>query len=52
MEELCKTVGEIKDLIIVCGRSGLKSAEIVFARRSDALTCVSKYNGAVLSDYF
>lgn len=47
MEELCKTVGEIKDIVIKANWSGQKSAEVIFARRSDAVSCVSKFNGTV-----
>lgn len=46
MEELCKTVGEIKDITIKASWSGQKTAEVVFARRSDAINCVAKFNGA------
>jgi hypothetical protein len=45
MEELCKTVGEIKDIVIKASWSGQKSAEVIFARRSDAVNCVAKFNG-------
>lgn len=45
MEELCKTVGEIKDITIKAHLTGGKSAEVIFARRSEALACVSKFNG-------
>eukprot|EP01036_Dinobryon_divergens_P033810 gene33810-43688_t len=48
MEELCKTVGEIKDIVIKASWSGQKSAEVIFARRSDAVNCVAKFNGLTL----
>lgn len=46
MEELCKTVGEIKDIVIKASWSGQKSAEVIFARRTDAVNCVAKFNGS------
>jgi len=48
MEELCKTVGEIKDIVIKANWAGNKSAEVLFARRSDAISCVSKFNGIII----
>eukprot|EP00597_Dinobryon_sp_UTEXLB2267_P018772 CAMPEP_0201097682 /NCGR_PEP_ID=MMETSP0812-20130820/6732_1 /ASSEMBLY_ACC=CAM_ASM_000668 /TAXON_ID=98059 /ORGANISM="Dinobryon sp., Strain UTEXLB2267" /LENGTH=362 /DNA_ID=CAMNT_0047352719 /DNA_START=8 /DNA_END=1096 /DNA_ORIENTATION=- len=48
MEELCKTVGEIKDIVIKANWAGNKSAEVLFARRSDAISCVAKFNGLTL----
>ena len=45
MRELCNAIGEIKDVEISFGRGGQMSAVVLFSRRSDAITCVSKFNG-------
>ncbi len=41
LQELCSVVGELKEV-----EKGFGSAKVWFSRRSDALTCVAKFNGA------
>jgi hypothetical protein len=45
VRELCAALGEIKEIDFTVGRSGKNSAIVLFARRSDALTCVTNLNG-------
>lgn len=45
IEDLCGAVGEVKEVELTSGRSGRNTATVLFARRSDALTCVTKLNG-------
>lgn len=45
IEDLCGAVGEVKEVELTNGRSGRNTAKVLFARRSDALTCVTKLNG-------
>ena len=45
LRELCNAVGEIKDVDVSVARGGKISAVVLFARRSDATNCVSKFNG-------
>ncbi len=42
LQELCAAVGEVKDVEKALGAD---SAKVLFARRSDAVTCVAKFNG-------
>ena len=50
LSELCSTIGEVKsvDLDIVSRPGAKKSGRVLFARRSDAVTCVTKFNGLTL----
>lgn len=50
LSELCSTIGEVKsvDLDIVSRPGAKKSGRVLFARRSDAITCVTKFNGLTL----
>lgn len=43
LEELCGSVGEVKEV----EKSGTGVAKVLFARRTDAVTCVSKFNGMI-----
>lgn len=54
LRELCSALGEIKEVDFMVGKNGKNSAIVLFARRSDALTCVSNLNGIKLqfSHYF
>jgi hypothetical protein len=45
VRELCAALGEIKEIDFTVGRSGKNSAIVLFARRTDALTCVTNLNG-------
>lgn len=45
IQDLCGAIGEIKEVELTNGRSGRNTAVVLFARRSDALTCVTKLNG-------
>lgn len=47
VQDLCAAIGEIKDVELTVGRNGRNSAVVLFARRSDALSCVEKLNGAL-----
>ena len=46
IQDLSAAIGEVKEVHLVVGRSGRNTATALFARRSDALTCVTKLNGA------
>jgi len=49
LNELCSSLGEVKDIEMSSTRRGSKTAAIVlFARRSEAQACVSKFNGLSL----
>jgi hypothetical protein len=49
---LCRAVGEVKDIDVSFGKGGRMNAVVVlFARRSDAVSCVEKFNGAFLYPY-
>jgi len=51
LRELSAAIGEVKDIEFsqsvssVTGGKGKKVAVVLFARRSDALSCIEKYNG-------
>ncbi len=45
LRELCSSMGEIKEVDFTVGRHGKNSAVVLFAKRSDALNCVSNLNG-------
>lgn len=48
--ELCGTVGETKRVDVRFDKQGrsLGTAEVLFARQSDAMSCVKKFNGLTL----
>lgn len=50
IEELCLSVGEVRSVSIVYDRSGRSTghANAIFARRSDALAAIQKFNGLAL----
>lgn len=50
MTELCATVGEVTNTRIVYDRSGRSTgvATVVFARRSNAIAAIKKFNGVTL----
>jgi RNA recognition motif-containing protein len=50
ISELCSTIGEVKsvDMDISSSKHAKKSCKVLFARRSDAMTCVTKFNGLTL----
>jgi hypothetical protein len=51
LSELCGTVGEVKSVEIddpVPGSGGKKVSRVLFARRSDALSCVEKFHRLTL----
>lgn len=50
MTELCTTVGEIKEVTWEPSRKGKKTAKVLFARRTDAVTCIEKFNGMTLDE--
>lgn len=45
IQDLSTAIGEVKEVQTTVGRSGRNTATVLFARRSDALTCVAKLNG-------
>lgn len=45
LRELCMSMGELKEVDFTVGRGGRNSAIVLFARRSEALNCVSSLNG-------
>mmetsp|Transcript_28354 Transcript_28354/g.64183 ORF Transcript_28354/g.64183 Transcript_28354/m.64183 type:complete len:503 (+) Transcript_28354:138-1646(+) len=46
--ELCATIGEVKDVEIFSAGGQSKTAIVVFAKRTDAISCVEKFNGLTL----
>jgi RNA recognition motif-containing protein len=47
MEELCSSIGEVKDVEVI-RKQGKTFSKVIFARRSDALKCVADFNGQTL----
>lgn len=52
IQDLSTAIGEVKEVQLVVGRSGRNTATVLFARRSDALTCVTKLNGTEVLTIF
>lgn len=48
IHDLSTAIGEVKEVQFLVGRSGKNTATVLFARRSDALSCVTKLNGMTL----
>jgi RNA recognition motif-containing protein len=48
LRELCMSVGEIKSITLNQAHGSLKRAEVVFARRSSALECITKFHSVKL----
>lgn len=47
IQDLSAAIGEVKEVHLLVGRSGRNTATVLFARRSDALSCVTKLNGMI-----
>lgn len=49
IQDLCSAIGEVKEVELSSGRTGKNTATVLFARRSDATTCVTKLNGSFIN---